>query len=109
MGQRFCYTANEFNREGGTVRKYQVSLGSSINPKFINQSFGFSDWWIDPDVLLERGEIEENLPSAESGHAIADARFRIGDPLLYNGLYRFQTLSRFRRGCMENVLVILDR
>jgi hypothetical protein len=74
------------------VGKYQVSLGPPISPKFINQSFGFSDRWIDPDMFLERGEIEENLPSAESGHAIADAPLRIGDPFLYNGLYRIQTL-----------------
>lgn len=96
MGQGFCHTANKLNRQGFAVRKNQVALRPSIRPKFIDQSFGFVDWWIDPDVLLERSEVEEDLPSAESGHAVADAPFRICHPLLYDGLYRFQPLSGLR-------------
>ncbi len=80
MGQGFCYTANKLNRQGFTVRKYQVSLRPSISPELIDQSFRLGDWWIDPDMLLKRGEVEEDLSSAESGHAIADAPFRIGHP-----------------------------
>ena len=97
MGQSFCHTANELYRQRLTVREDQVPLRPSIRPQFIHQSFGPGDGRINPNVVLERSEVKKNSLFAKSGHAIADAPFCIGHPLLDDVLNFLQPSSRFGR------------
>ena len=63
-------------------RKPQVALLAGVGRHGFLQSGIATDRRIQADVVLERGEVQQDAVLAERGHLVADRLFRVGRSLV---------------------------
>lgn len=67
------HASDKIDRQWFTERERQIALHTSIPLQLPNERDIFGDRRVDANVLLERGEIEENALALERWHVVTDA------------------------------------